>query len=135
MKNFYEATVTRPTMMMEVCLELTPVNGPVVCVVKLNNNTIGHDGSSDQLTITEKTKLHSQVPLIDPIEVSVQLINRVHPDALEASLVIDSYNILPNYQHLANPPTCYLDTNNIWQFKIENFYTWLHDVTGQGWIA
>jgi hypothetical protein len=55
--------------------------------------------------------------------------------AVVASLAIDGIEILPRYLHLANPPTNYLDRSGIWTFKIPSFYPWLHDITGQGWIA
>jgi hypothetical protein len=127
MKNFYEATVTRPALKVEVFLTLTPI-GDVPCRLYINGE------QHLNITITEPMSLSCSVPLIEPIDIQVQ-IQRSHPKALQIALAIDSFEVLPLYQHLALPQTCYIDSNEIWQFKINSFYPWLHETTGQGWIS
>ena len=127
MKNFYEATVTRPVLTIPIKLTLDPL-GVLPCMVKINGSVIYENTiSSSQIILKESA-------LTDDINISIQ-IYRNHPDALKISLIIDDHDILPLYQHLANPPTCYLDSNNIWTFGIPSFYPWIHEITGQGWIA
>ena len=48
--------------------------------------------------------------------------------------LINDYEIIPKYQHHANPPVDYIDTNDEWTLTIPNFYQWYHVITGQGWI-
>ena len=127
MKNFYEATVTKPTLKLAVSLTLEPI-GELPCLVKINDTIVFENTLSDTIVIDHKLELE------DPVDISVQ-IYRHHPDAVVASLAIDGIEILPRYLHLANPPTNYLDRSGIWTFKIPSFYPWLHDITGQGWIA
>jgi hypothetical protein len=127
MKNFYEATVTKPTLKLAVSLTLDPV-GKLPCLVKINDAIVFENTVSDKLVIDH------QLALEDPVNISVQ-IYRHHPDAVVASLIIDGIEILPRYLHLANPPTNYLDRSGIWTFEIPSFYPWLHDITGQGWVA
>ena len=135
MKNFYEATVTKPTLKLSCCLSLKVTHDPVTSIIKINGQTIFEDDASGQTQLIAEHHLGFQLSLTEPIDITIQLINRQHPDAIEAKLVVDGHEILPKHQHLANPPTCYLDSTKIWQLKIDNFYTWLHEVTGQGWIA
>jgi hypothetical protein len=126
MKNFYEATVIRSTLTLPIKLTLDPI-GMLPCLVKINNTVVYEDTINKQQVITHLITLNS------PIDISIQ-IYRHHPDAIKISLAIDDHDILPLYQRLADPPTCYLDNNNIWTFKISNFYSWYHEITGQGWI-
>jgi len=126
MKNFYEATITRPKLKLDLCLKLDPV-GAVPCRVVINEKLL-----CDGLLDCEKTVVY-QIPLTDPIDLEIQ-IQRLHPEAVKVSLQIDGKEILPRYQAMAAPPTCYLDNNDLWRFKIPNFYSWYHEITGQGWI-
>lgn len=126
MKNFYEATVIKPTLTVTVRLIITPV-GKVPCLIKLNSKTLYED------ILDSVQALEMDVLLTDPIDLSIQ-IYRHHPDAVALDLYIDGYEILPKYQHLASPPCCYIDFNNVWVLKIPNFYPWYHEITGQGWI-
>jgi hypothetical protein len=127
MKNFSEATAIKPRLAVNVKFTVTPV-GQVPCLVKLGAKILYED------TIKETQTFELAVPLTDPIDLSVQ-IYRHHPDAVVLSLTIDDYEILPKYQHLATPPTDYVDFNGTWTFKIPSFYPWHHSITGQGWIA
>ena len=126
MKNFYEATVIKPGLTIPVKLTLDPI-GSLPCLIKINGTTVYED------TIRNTKEIIQNIPLNDAVNISIQ-IYRHHPDALQVSLTINDYDVLPVYQHLANPPTCYLDQNNIWTFNISNFYPWYHEITGQGWI-
>lgn len=135
MKNFYEATVTKPNLKLSCCLSLKATHGVMPCIIKINGQLMFKDDSSGQTRLVAEHHLGFQLPLTDPIEISIQLINRQHPNAVEVKLVIDGHEILPKHQHLADPPTCYLDSTDLWQLKIDNFYPWLHEITGQGWIA
>jgi hypothetical protein len=127
MKNFYEATVTKSTLNCRVKLTLTPV-GSLPCKVISNDKTIYED------TISSIQTLEWQVSLTDSINVQIQ-VYRHHPDAVAVALTVDDIEVLPKYQHLATPATCYIDSNTVWQFNIPNFYPWYHQITGQGWIA
>ena len=127
MKNFSEATAIKPTLAVNVKFTVTPM-GQVPCLIKLGNKTLYED------TIKEVQTFELELPLVDPIDLSVQ-IYRNHPDAVVLALNIDGYEILPKYRHLATPPTDYVDFNTTWTFKISNFYPWYHNITGQGWIA
>lgn len=105
------------------------------CIIKVNGQTMFEDNHSGQTQLIAEHHLGFQLSVTEPIDISIQLIDRQHPNAVEAKLVIDGYEILPKYQHLASPTTCYINSNDVWQFKINNFYPWLHEITGQGWVA
>lgn len=50
------------------------------------------------------------------------------------ALFINGNEILPRYQHLADPATNWITGN--WTFEIPGpFYPWYHRITGQGWTA
>jgi hypothetical protein len=57
--------------------------------------------------------------------------------AVEIKLLsINGQEVLPRYQHLATPPTAWIDQTGTWQFDIHGpFYPWFHKISGQGWIA
>jgi len=57
--------------------------------------------------------------------------------AVEIKLLdVNGTEVLPKYQHLANPATAWIDQNGVWEFSIrEPFYPWFHRISGQGWIA
>jgi hypothetical protein len=135
MKNFYEATVTKPTLKLSCCLSLKVTHDPVLCTIKVNGQTMFEDNPSGQTRLVAEHHLGFQTPITEPIEITIQLIDRQHPNAVEIELAIDGHKVLPKYQHLAEPQTCYIDSNNVWQFEVDNFYPWLHRITGQGWIA
>jgi len=127
MKNFYEATVTRPKLVLDVNLILKPIGVNVPCLVLINKEIVCNEIVSNIKTIAV------QVGLLDPIDISI-LIKRQHPQAIEVMLVIDGYEIIPKYLNHATPQTSYIDTNNEWTLTIPNFYQWHHIITGQGWI-
>jgi len=127
MKNFYEATVIKPTLELDVQITLRPV-GSVPCTVTVNGNVVYKD------TLTKNIVVPVSVPLTDPVDITVQ-IQHTHPNAVEISVNIDEYEILPIYQMFFDIKNCYLDNDNTWNINIPNFYIWLHQVAGQGWIA
>lgn len=127
MKNFYDATVIKPTLECQFYLTLDPI-GQLPCWVRYNGHTIYEN------TIRSVEILEWSAPLTDPIDLQIQ-IYRNHPDAIKISMTIDNIDIIPAYQYLADPPTDYLDFNQIWCINIPNFYSWLHEVSGQGWIV
>jgi hypothetical protein len=135
MKNFYEATVTKPKLTLRCCLGIKRTHGNVRTVIKINNENVFGDNSTGETKIIADHQLWVSVPLDQPLDISIQLIDRQHPDALEVSLTVDGYEVLPKYQHLASQQTCYIDTNDIWQLNIPSFYPWYHEVSGQGWIV
>lgn len=57
--------------------------------------------------------------------------------AVEIKLLsINGQEVLPRYQHLACPPTAWIDQTGIWEFTITHpFYPWFHAISGQGWVA
>jgi len=127
MKNFSELTDIKSTLTIRIKFTVTPV-GSLPCLVKLGSKILYED-------IIKKTQIFDvELPLTDPIDLTVQ-IYRHHPDAVILNLSVDDHEILPKYQHLANPPTHYLDFNQSWTLKIPNFYPWYHEITGQGWVA
>lgn len=125
MKNFYEATVTKPTLKLDINLVLNPVGENIPCQITINNEIVFDETFSEVRTIL------GQVDLMDPIDISIQ-IERQHPQALEVILLIDNHEIIPKYQLHAVPPTNYIDFNEEWSIQIPNFYQWHHIITGQG---
>lgn len=134
MKNFYEATVTKPTLKLSCCLILKVTHDHIPCIIKVNGQTMFEDSPSGQTKLIAEHHLGFQLPLTEPIDINIQLIDRQHPNAIQVALTIDGHEILPKYQHLATPQTDYIDFNDVWVLNIPNFYPWYHTVTGQGWI-
>ena len=51
-------------------------------------------------------------------------------------LAINGQEVLPKYQHLAQPSTAWIDQEGTWEFVIDQpFYPWFHKISGQGWLA
>lgn len=129
MKNFYEATVTKPTLTSTIELLLTPIE-QCVCVVLINGHVM-HDGL---LTKSKKVTFQNN-PIDETIDIKI-IVTRQHPEAVEVKVAIDGYEIIPMYQDtVAIPATNYLNFNGEWNVRIPNFYAWHHGITGQGWIA
>lgn len=127
MKNFYEATVIKDTLQLDVKLLLTPVE-QCYCQLTINDNIILDD------VLTKPKQLEFRVPLLSKLEFNIKIV-REHPQAIILSLDIDGNEIIPLYLNSAVPPTNYLNFNGDWSLSIPNFYVWYHDITGQGWIA
>lgn len=134
MKNFSNATDIKSLLTLKCCLGVKRHYGDVCCVIKINNEPASGD-TLGETEITEDREIWFSVSLDQPIDISIQLLNRQHPNALELSLTVNGHEVLPLYQHLANPQTNYIDFNQLWELKIPNFYSWYHTASGQGWIA
>jgi hypothetical protein len=86
--------------------------------------------------LTSSAEFKKQIELTEVIDISISVKNRQHPQAIIISgLYIDGYEVMPTYQHLAMPPTNYIDFTGVWSLTIPNFYPWYHEITGQGWTA
>lgn len=127
MKNFYEATVIKDMLQLDVKLLLTPVE-QCYCQLTINDNIILDD------VLTKPKQLEFQVPLLSKLEFNIKIV-REHPQAIILNLDIDGNEIIPLYLNSAVPPTNYLNFNGDWSLSIPNFYVWYHNITGQGWIA
>jgi len=125
MKNFSEALATKPNLKLTINLVLTPIGENIPCRVSINNETVFDQNISSVQTIT------GDIDLLDPIDIRIK-IQREHPQAIQVMLVVDGWEVLPKYQHHANPPTDYIDTDKEWQLSIPEFYSWYHKITGQG---
>ena len=129
MKNFSEATAIKPQLTSIIELILTPVD-KCVCVALINGQVV-HDGLLD----SNKSILVKGYPIDSPTEIKV-IVTRQHPEAVEVKVVIDGHEIIPLYQDtVATPTTSYLNFNGEWTMRIPSFYPWLHEITGQGWVA
>lgn len=131
MKNFYEATVIKPTLFVDLEIYLNTVAGPFPCEIHLNKEILYSDMLFGPLVLKRRLPLMSEILL----EIGIE---RTHPEALIIENInVDNYNIMPSLQHLASPNTHYVDFNdNTWQLHISGgFYNWYHRVTGQGFIA
>ena len=126
MKNFYESTIIKPELALDVKLRAQPV-GLVHYHIQINDKE--WLGCMDQPQVFE-----TSIDLTATINIQIQ-IDRQHPEALEIDLEIDGFKILPLYQHLISTDNCYINTNDVYRFSIPNFYPWYHEVTGQGWIV
>jgi len=129
MKNFSEATVIKPTLKLDISVLLVgigdcdctlTVNGKILCEGQLNGSV----------------EFKTQVGLIDPINITIAIHNRQHPQAVMISgIYIDNKEIMPLYLNHSTPPTNYLDFTGVWALTIPNFYPWYHAITGQGWVV
>ena len=127
MKNFYEATVIKPNLKLKIVLELKAVE-VCPCQISINNQIKFYGDLVGTNMFIEHLDLNS------PITINI-IVDRTHPQAVEIlSLKIDGHQILPLYSNLAIPPTTYVDFTGTWTFIIPNFYSWYHEITGQGWI-
>jgi len=75
--------------------------------------------------------------LLDPVSIKIKLEEFVEgTSGVEVAVAINGLEVLPKYQHLSSKQNNYIDTLDEWQLLIPaNFYTWYHEITGQGWIA
>lgn len=115
MKNFLDATDISLDSRLEVKIQLIEHNNPVY-TFKINNQPA-------------RPTMH--FALLDDFNFECQ----ISEGAIEvASITINGFEIMPIYQHLANPATNWI--TNDWTMVIPGpFYPWYHQITGQGWIA
>jgi hypothetical protein len=129
MKNFSEATVIKSDLMLDVNLVISPRGGEAYCEIELNQKLLFAG------LVSEKTNLNAKIPLCDPLYLKF-FVKRTHPQAIHIDLLtVDGREVLPLYLNQTSPPTSYLDFTGHWVLSIPNFYTWYHEITGQGWIA
>lgn len=117
MKNFYEVTVIDIENQLKVEIEL-----------------IEHDNPEYTFTVNDLavvSHLTFAFCLLDELQFKCKISN----GAVEvAKIIINGLEVLPKYQHLANPATNWITTD--WELTIPApFYAWYHNITGQGWIA
>ena len=117
MKNFYEVTVIDINNKLDVRVEL-----------------IEHDQPNYKFTVNGLlivSHITFSFCLLETLDFQCQVEN----GAVEvAKITINDKEIMPIYQHLADPATCWITGN--WMFKIPGpFYPWYHEITGQGWTA
>lgn len=115
MKNFLDITAIDISNQLEVEIELVEHNNPTYSFT-VNNLPV-------------QPKMY--FGLLDNLNFCCNINN----GAVEvAKLVVNGHEVLPIYQHLAEPATNWI-TNN-WKLNISGpFYLWYHQMTGQGWIA
>jgi hypothetical protein len=129
MKNFSEATVIKPNLTLKMVFDLEAI-GICPCQIKINEQLEFYGD------LVGKNTFIKHLPLTDPINISITTRERQHPQAIEiVGLKIDDHEIIPLYLNQSNPPTNYLDFTGVWILTIPNFYSWYHELTGQGWIA
>lgn len=115
MKNFLDSTTIDISNQLEVKIELIEHNSPVYSFT-VNNRSV------------ESTMYFD---LLDNLNFSCIISNGT---VEVAKIIINGKEVLPVYQHLAEPPTNWITTD--WKFSIPGpFYPWYHQITGQGWIA
>ena len=124
MKNFSDATAIKPSLTLDIVLRVKPV-GTVLTHLKINESTW-------TTTIVKEEVFKHKVGITNTVNIQIQ-IERTHPEALAVDLEIDGNKILPLYQEQLGVNS-YIDSNDIWSITIPNFYSWLHKITGQGWI-
>ena len=129
MKNFSEATDTKWNLTATLTIKLEPVSENIPCRV-----TINQEETLLAKTINEPTIITETIRLEQLVDIRIK-IEREHPQAIVVSMDIDGHEILPLHQHLAEPPTNYIDFEYGWRITINNFYQWLHEQEGHGWIA
>lgn len=121
MKNFSELLDTNSELSVSIDLR---IHGRVEYHASLNKCVFA-DKITTQLRL--KTDINFVIQLQDFNEGTSGI------EVVEFS--INGLEILPRYQHLATPPTNYIDKIGIWRIAIPApFYSWYHNVTGQGWL-
>lgn len=128
MKNFSEATAIKSTLKLKMVLDLKAI-GICPCQIKINDQLEFYGDLVGNNTFIR------HLALDDPFKLEI-IVDRQDYQAVEiVSLTIDNHVIMPLYLGHASPPTNYLDFTGSWSLKISNFYPWIHEITGQGWIA
>ena len=129
MKNFSEAQVIKPNLKSNISILLVGVDN-CDCTLVVNGEILSEG------TLSTSVEFKTPLGLTDPIDISITVKNRQHPQAVIVSgIYIDGYEVMPTYQQYSNPPTNYLDFTGTWTLTIPNFYPWYHAITGQGWVV
>ena len=123
-KTFSNITAINTAHTLKVNLKLTR-HGRTVSRVKLNNFEIYVD------------EVSFEFDLFDPVQLEIDLQDFDEgTSGIEVELAVNRLEVLPKYQHLSSSKKCYIDTKGIWSLTIPaNFYTWYHEISGQGWTA
>jgi hypothetical protein len=125
MKNFSDITAIDTTGQLTVRLTIK-IHGNIKYVMKLNGG------------IVSGTEFTTALDLLSDIDLKVEVSSaEVGNGGLEIQdLSVNGAQVLPIYLHLARPATNYINEVGLWEFHIPGpFYPWIHDITGQGWIA
>lgn len=122
-KTFYEVLDINTADQLQVRLVIIP-HGDVHYCMRLNGHLISDLDSTYTLD------------LFSPVSLNCRVIN-ANGGAVEIYLLeINGIEVLPKYQHLAQPQTAWFDQTGTWEFTIhEHFYPWFHTISGQGWVA
>ena len=138
MNKFLELLATEKTL--DVVLTLRPIGCPQL-QVSINGEVLYHN------QLNESIVLQHRVPLLDPLTVTVILLNKVYGQTETAVVIeqldIDNFPIFPDWTQTAKyindhdycDPTNYLGFNGSWVLATDiPFYQWKHTITGQGWL-
>jgi hypothetical protein len=124
-QNFSVVTDIEPVHALKVEIEYK-THGNCIAYVILNGYRIEHP------------KAMISVNLFDPIQLRINLLefNEGNSGLEIVKFTVNGLEILPKYRHLANKSTTYIDTYDEYVLEIPSpFYTWYHEISGQGWIA
>jgi hypothetical protein len=118
MKNFLDIMATDTVNQLVVDIQLVEHHNPQFCFF-VNEARLDNKCRSIYLDLMEPIKFACEIKT-GAIEIT--------------KLSINGNEVLPQYQHLANPATNWITEN--WSLLIPGpFYPWYHAITGQGWTA
>ena len=121
MKNFLELQDTNSELAVSIRLK---IHGNVRYYASINSSPFIN-------TVDATLRLHSAIVFI--IQLQDFTVGEGGIEIEEFS--VNGLEILPKYLHLADPPTNYIDEYGLWRFAIPApFYSWYHEITGQGWL-
>ena len=117
MKNFSDITAIDTSQLLEIYIELNE-----------------HDNPQYNFTVNDIPVASQTVYYVDLLR-TIKFNCFISSGAVEvAKITINGLEVMPIYQHLADPATNWITSN--WSFKISGpFYPWYHAITGQGWTA
>jgi hypothetical protein len=108
-------------------------------IVELSIKRHGRTQSLVQLNgfVVNVDDITFNIDLLDSVEIFADLLDFDEgTSGLEVFLTINGHEILPKYQHLSSNKKSYVDTKELWWYRIPSpFYTWYHEISGKGWIA
>lgn len=110
--------------------------------ISINQDTVYHG------ILTHTFDLSHRLPLLQPVAVMIELLDKDYNSAQETAAVIeqlsiDQFELVPAWTQLATyindhqytDPTNYLGFVGTWQLLIDRpFYQWAHAVTNQGML-
>lgn len=114
---------TSRSLLVEVALR---VNGNIEYVLTINDQEVIGDSWQGSFDLVESLHFSCNITEFDPGHSGIDI----------CDISVNGVSILPLYCGKATPPVNYLNFLGTWDFRIDRpFYVWLHDITGQGWIA